>query len=311
MEPYFSVIIPLYNKANYIENTLRSVLAQSFSDFEIVMVNDGSTDNSLEKVREIHDDRIKLIDQKNQGASIARNHGIERAKGKYIVFLDADDYWYPNHLKVLQQLILKFPKAGLHCNNYEIYRGNGLTVAANFTLENPKKQQILTDYFLGSIADPIVIMGNFAVSKNDFHTIGKFDPLLRTGQDIDFFVRAALKTAIAFNPKITMRYHKQSENNLAQSHYNNDRIYLIEKFEAEEKDNPSLKKYLDVNRYAVALRCKFRNDPAWKKLVSKIDLKNLNPKQRVLLKMPKPLLQLAVKFQQLLMKSGIYLTAFK
>lgn len=318
MEPYFSVVIPLYNKGNYIENTLRSVLSQTFSDlpagkagFEIIVVNDGSTDNSFENAQKIHDDRIVLIDKKNQGASVARNHGVEQAQGKYIVFLDADDHWYPDHLAVLHQLILEFPKAGLFCSGYEIFRGNGIKTPANHIFSNKSKKQIIPDYFLESTADPIVIMGNFAVSKNDFYQIGIFDVRLRTGQDLDFFIRAALKKKIAFDPKITMRYHKQSENNLSKSHYNDDRVYLIEKFEAEEKNNPSLKKYLDVNRYAVALRCKFQNDPTWKKLVSEIDSENLNSKQRFLLKMPKSLLRTALKTQQFLMRKGIYLTAFK
>lgn len=311
MNPFFSVVIPLYNKENYIEKTLQSVLAQTFSDFQIIVVNDGSTDGSLEKVKKIQNDRIVLLNQKNQGASITRNDGVEHSQGEYLVFLDADDYWFPDHLEVLHELILEFPIAGLYCGNYEIYRGNGLTVAANLTFDEPKMPQILTDYFMGSIADSILIMGNFAVSKTDFLKIGKFDPRLRTGQDIDFFIRAALKKKIAFHPKITMRYHKQSENNLAKSHFNEDRVLFLALYRTEEKTNASLKKYLDINRYAVALRCKIRDEKIWKTLANEIDRKNLNSKQRFLLKMPKVLLQMAIKFQQFLMKFGIYLTAFK
>lgn len=311
MSPFFSVVIPLYNKENYIENTLRSVLAQTYTDFEIIVINDGSTDKSLERLLEIKDERIILFNRKNQGASVARNIGVEEARGEYIAFLDADDYWYPEHLETLRQLVLKFPEAGLYCSDYEIYRGNNLIVSADFSLDLQKKQQILPDYFLGSLADSILIMGNFVISKNDFYKIGIFDVKLRTGQDIDFFIRAALKKKIAFVPKTTQRYHKQSENNLSQSHHNKDRIYLIDKFKKEEQNNSSLKKYLDVNRYALALRCKFQSDPVWKKLASEIDPKNLNIKQRFLLKMPKPMLQAARRFQQFLMKFNIYLTAFR
>ena len=311
MQPFFSVVVPLFNKANFIENTLRSILAQTFQNFEIVVVNDGSTDNSLEKLKAVQSEKIRLIDQKNQGASNARNRGIGAANGKYIALLDADDYWFRDHLENLKNLIAQFPNAGLCCTGYEILmNGENKRKAVHF-LKNPAQTQLIDNYFESSLADPVAWTSAVAFSKEKFHIIGKFDPVLRTGQDIDFFVRAALKTDIAFNPKISMRYHKQSENNLAQSHFNDDRIYLIEKFQSEEKSNPSLKKYLDYNRYAVALRCKFQNNSAWKKLVSKIDLKNLNPKQKFLLKMPKPLLQLALKFQRGLMKTGVYWTAFK
>ncbi|KIC01072.1 hypothetical protein OA88_15890, partial [Flavobacterium sp. JRM] len=90
---FFSIVIPLYNKAYYIENTIKSVLYQSFTDYEIIIINDGSTDNSLEKVLEFNDKRIQLYTQQNQGASVARNLGIEKAKYNYIAFLDADDLW--------------------------------------------------------------------------------------------------------------------------------------------------------------------------------------------------------------------------
>ena len=93
-----SVVIPMYNSAAFIEKTLRCVLAQDFQDFEIVVVNDGSTDGSLEIVRAIGDSRIRIIDKPNTGASDTRNRGNLAAKGEYIASLDSDDYWYPDHL---------------------------------------------------------------------------------------------------------------------------------------------------------------------------------------------------------------------
>ena len=89
----FSVIIPLYNKANYIKHTLLSVIQQSYSNFEIIVVNDGSTDNSLEIVQGIHDFRLKIFSKKNEGVSAARNYGINKAVNPYIAFIDADDRW--------------------------------------------------------------------------------------------------------------------------------------------------------------------------------------------------------------------------
>ena len=123
---FFSVIIPLYNKEYYIENTIKSVLNQSFNDFEVVIVDDGSTDDSLKLASQFQDSRITIIKQKNQGASVARNKAIETAKGQYIAPLDADDIWHKNHLLELKSLINSFPNAGLFCNNYEIKLNNHL-----------------------------------------------------------------------------------------------------------------------------------------------------------------------------------------
>ena len=106
--PQISVIIPLFNKENFIENTLKSVTAQTFSDFEIIIINDGSTDNGAEIVLEFNDHRIKFFHTENKGVSAARNFGIEIASGDYVAFLDADDIWMCNKLEVqLSQIISK------------------------------------------------------------------------------------------------------------------------------------------------------------------------------------------------------------
>src|SRR5699024_6424946 len=100
----FSIVIPLYNKELSITNTLQSVLNQTFTDFEVVIVNDGSTDNSVEKVEAFNDPRIRLIHQANAGVSAARNKGIEEANYDWISFLDADDLWMENHLSILKNM---------------------------------------------------------------------------------------------------------------------------------------------------------------------------------------------------------------
>lgn len=108
-----SVIIPLYNKEKIIERSLESVLSQDYEDFEVVIVNDGSTDHSMEIVRSIQDPRVVLIDQENGGPSKARNTGVKHAKGEWIVFLDADDELLPNTLSHFNTLIEDYPKASM------------------------------------------------------------------------------------------------------------------------------------------------------------------------------------------------------
>ena len=94
MEIYFSVVIPLYNKEAYVSKTLNSVLNQTYQNFEVILVNDCSNDNSLDVIQGIHDQRIKIIEHsENKGLSASRNTGINAATHPYIAFLDADDYW--------------------------------------------------------------------------------------------------------------------------------------------------------------------------------------------------------------------------
>jgi glycosyltransferase involved in cell wall biosynthesis len=109
MNPYFSVVIPLYNKARYIERTINSVLDQSFTDFEIIVVDDGSTDRGPEKVEAFGDPRIRLIRQENAGVSSARNRGIREATGRFIAFLDADDEWLEGKLAAHWDFSTRYP----------------------------------------------------------------------------------------------------------------------------------------------------------------------------------------------------------
>lgn len=111
-----SVVIPLYNKAHTIVNTLTTVMNQTYQDFEVVIVNDGSTDNGVEVIdRHFHDPRIRIINQENAGVSAARNKGVKEAKGDWIAFLDGDDEWHPEYLAIIQKTIIKYPNAGMIC----------------------------------------------------------------------------------------------------------------------------------------------------------------------------------------------------
>lgn len=109
-----SVVIPLYNKAHTIVNTLNTVFNQTYQDFEVVIVNDGSTDNGIEVIKDSFDDqRVRIIYQKNAGVSAARNRGADESRGEYIAFLDGDDEWHPEYLSTMYELIKKYPHAGL------------------------------------------------------------------------------------------------------------------------------------------------------------------------------------------------------
>ena len=120
----YSVVIPLYNKAEYIERTLKSVLTQSFQNFEVIVVDDGSTDDSLRAARQAASGKVRIIAQKNQGTAVARNTGIEHAAGEYIAFLDADDEWKRNYLETIDTLTERYPQSDIFVTAYRVVMGN-------------------------------------------------------------------------------------------------------------------------------------------------------------------------------------------
>src|SRR5690606_33115952 len=126
-----SVVISVFNKEKYIGETLKSVLAQTFSDFEIVVLNDGSTDNSEAEILKFTDARIRYFSAENQGASAARNFTIKQAKAAYIALMDADDYWYPFYLEEQNRLITAFPEESVFATATEIKR-NGKIFKNNY-----------------------------------------------------------------------------------------------------------------------------------------------------------------------------------
>jgi glycosyltransferase involved in cell wall biosynthesis len=127
-----SVVIPLFNKDNYIERAIRSILDQTSPCSEIVVVDDGSTDGGHRIVESIEDYRIRLFRQQNQGCSAARNKGIEEARGELVAFLDADDEWKPWFLEVILGLWTKHSEAGAYATTYEIQEPDGYTYIPSY-----------------------------------------------------------------------------------------------------------------------------------------------------------------------------------
>ena len=134
-QPKLSVIIPLYNKAPYVKKALESVCHQTYSDYELIVINDGSTDDSCmiaEKYLQGMDGiNYQLITQENAGVSAARNNGVAQASGEYISFLDADDWWEPTFLEKMAKFIEDYPEAGLYASNYMYYKPGKTHVALN------------------------------------------------------------------------------------------------------------------------------------------------------------------------------------
>jgi glycosyltransferase involved in cell wall biosynthesis len=193
----FSVVIPLYNKEDTILRTLYSVITQTYTDFEVVIVDDGSKDRSVERINaHINDHRIRLIGQSNQGVSIARNRGVAEAKYPYIAFLDADDEWLPTYLEKVVEAIALYPDAGMYCTpalHRSIVTGHG----KYYIKESLKGEITEINYFKdpkvlgGQTSGVVVSKAVFDDLKNNYEGQG-FPPGLNLNEDWACFQSIAL-----------------------------------------------------------------------------------------------------------------------
>lgn len=181
----FSIIIPLYNKVQYIQRAIDSVLYQNFQEFEVIVVNDGSTDGGEQKVASEYGDRIRLINQANQGVSQARNSGIAEANCEYLAFLDADDYWHPNYLDHIRIGLEKFPGTGIIGSSYAITH-------EELGLEDSKGWFEINDYFKRAIVNTLFFTSATVVKKSFFLQNPGFDRNLARGEDLDVWFRSVL-----------------------------------------------------------------------------------------------------------------------
>ena len=200
--PFFSVVIPLYNKEKAIKSTIESVLVQSFADFELLVIDDGSTDNSVSIVRQLDDNRIRLLSKKNGGVSSARNFGIQSANADYIAFLDADDKWDTSFLLTMYSLINKYPNCGMYCSAMTLSYPNGLNVTFTRAV-NP--DCVLDDYFEASSISYFMCASSCVVPKKIFGNCGNFT-IGRMGEDLEMWARIMLKYNMAYTPKSLAYY---------------------------------------------------------------------------------------------------------
>lgn len=213
--PAVSVVIPLYNKSPYIARALNSVLSQTIQDFEVIVVDDGSTDNGAEVVKVFNDPRIRLIQQKNRGVSAARNRGIEEAHAELIAFLDADDEWMREHLRTLLRLRDRYPQAGAYGTAYLIKKKESKAYVAPFndnTLREPW-EGLLPNYFkVAALGASPISSSTVAIPKCILKEMGGFTTEAWLGEDTDLWGRIALKYPIAFSWDGMGIYHTEASN---------------------------------------------------------------------------------------------------
>ena len=213
----FSIIIPLYNKAAYIEKALHSVLCQTFKEFEVVVVDDGSTDNGLAVVEQLFETLTppmggwQVVSQQNQGVSTARNNGVKLAKYDYIAFLDADDWWESTYLEEMKGLIENFPQAGIYGSSYYKVK-KGKLQPANIGVPNDFKQGLINYFqvYAKTFYMPLWT-GAVVIKKKVFDEVEGFKCNLKLGEDFDLWVRVVLRYPVAFVNKPLSNYNQDVE----------------------------------------------------------------------------------------------------
>lgn len=248
-----SIVIPLYNKEKQIAHTLQSVFKQTFQDFEVVVVDDGSTDSSVAEVEKFSDSRIRLIHQKNAGVAAARNRGIEEAKGDLIAFLDADDEWKPEYLATQYLLFQKYPDCNVFACNYE-FRDTKGKVTSTIIRKLPfiGEDGILSNYFeVASCSHPPLWTSAVVVKKTAIQEIGGFPLGVSHGEDLLTWANLAVRNKIAYTRRVCSVYCLKADYgvnskpvNIPQGNIVGEKLEALLSFPFPPERKKSLKKYI-------------------------------------------------------------------
>lgn len=223
----FSVIIPLYNKSKHVKKCILSVLNQTFLNFELIIVDDESKDNSLEVARFFLDQLkskvdgnksdknfvpdVKIYTQKHSGVSTARNNGVKSAKNDYIAFLDADDWWEPTYLEEMKNLIEKYPEAGIYGCGYYLYKNCKKRVAPIGVDSNFSDGSINYFRVYGKKLCMPLWTGATIIKRHIFKQENGFKSGIKLGEDLDLWIRIALKHPVVLLNKPLAIYNQDVE----------------------------------------------------------------------------------------------------
>ena len=246
--PKVSIIIPAYNVAPYIGETLDSVFAQMFADYEVIVINDGSPDTEeLDRVLDLFIKRINYIKQENRGASAARNTGLRAARGEFVAFLDADDLWLPSYLDEQIKFIHE-RNCDLVCADAEVFSDSSSeeeTYMESLVQDTPAAGDVT---FIGLLsAEQNLITSGVVVRRELVLEVGLFDEALRNAQDFDLWLRLARhSTRMAYQRRALLRYRSRN-NSLSGDEVNVHRreLRVLEKVEREYDFSPTERAEVD------------------------------------------------------------------
>lgn len=296
----FSIIIPLYNKAPYIEKAIRSVAAQSFQEFELILIDDGSSDDGLKIVNRLFDALTPPLggwgatQQSNAGVSVARNNGVALAKYDYIAFLDADDWWEPTFLEEMKGLIESFPEAGIYGSSYFKVK-DGKNIPAKIGVEEGFQSGLINYFqvYAKTMWMPLWT-GAAIIKKSVYNENNGFKPALKLGEDFDLWVRVSIKYPVAFL-NMPLAYYNQDVDQTMRGVVNNKIydpntifIFNLDYLKDSEMLNNDLKILLDKLRAYVLIRYQIQNAyPDYvKNEISKVDFKNIEFYYKLHYKLP-------------------------
>jgi glycosyltransferase involved in cell wall biosynthesis len=252
MKVRFSVLIPLYNREKYVRQAIDSVLSQTFTDFEVIVVDDGSTDGSVEVVKS-YGTRVKLIQQRNQGPEVARNTGLALAEGEYLVLLDSDDFLFPFSLATFDQIIRTFNSPPLIVGS-EIYYQDGGPLPAEALMRTPASIEVLKyDDYLSKTMPLTNFNSKLAIRKSVIDEVGGFrnsTPQTWHNDDLDLMLMVGTYgPLIVMQKPRTVAYRQHPGNTVLNVKAINDGILLLARLERQGRYPGGRKRRLE--RYAI------------------------------------------------------------
>lgn len=283
----FSIIIPAYNAEPFIKKSIDSVLSQTVDDFEILVVDDGSTDNTSTVVKNISDLRIRYIYQPNGGVSAARNTGIKNAKGDYVCFLDADDLWKPHHLATILKLAEKYPECDVFLTGHEILLNNGETILKKIP---GVSDDIQSNNVFRNIWDYgyFICTNSIACKTSAFDLVGLFETGVKNGEDDDMWYRLFAYFSAAVSSEITTTYVRENSRATASKVLIDDWIFLhrvdeiMASSDVTEERKIYLQRVLERRKLSFVRKCILNGDKkrAWKQMC-KLKVSLLSPKKYI------------------------------
>ncbi|MDA1087046.1 MAG: glycosyltransferase [Verrucomicrobia bacterium] len=190
----FSVVIPAYNARRTIERAIRSILKQTVSDLEVIVIENGSTDGTHEIVETIDDPRVILVRKEEKGLAAARNTGIQRARNDWIAFLDADDEWLPHHLRNAELILARHADVRWYCAAFDRRRPDGALIRTVIDEDAVRGDGRVPDYFIPNARRTFTLPSLTIVHKDVFAAVGDFsETISQHGEDLDLWFRIGLK----------------------------------------------------------------------------------------------------------------------
>jgi glycosyltransferase involved in cell wall biosynthesis len=240
--PKVSVVIPVFNGERFIGAAIRSALGQTFRDFEIIVVDDGSTDQTEKIVRQFSD-RVAYHRQQNRGAGAARNLGVMSASGEWIAFLDADDIWYPQKLAVQFEAVAMNPAIAFVYSDMDTIDVHEAILQRNFLTTQVKRRRWKKNRDLVSLVfggQPFPYPSTVLLKRERFSQSGGFSPLFRRNyhEDFDLFARIAHVAPLHFVPQSLVQYRKMPSARIGNDWYDANYLLLLERLAELWRDHP-------------------------------------------------------------------------